>query len=70
MILKGKPGCFIILGTKMKKCILEVYCMVKTYECPKLETFYFDEEVVRTSLNGNGEDEQGLNFADAWGNNG
>ena len=44
--------------------------MVKTYECPKLETFYYDEDVVRTSLGSNGEDEQGLNFAEAWGNNG
>lgn len=44
--------------------------MVKAYDCPKLEVLYCAEDVVRTSLGSEGEDEQGLNFAEAWGNNG
>ena len=44
--------------------------MQKTYDCPKLIVLNFLEEVVRTSLGSEGETEQGLNFAEAWGNNG
>lgn len=55
---------------KSKNIILEVFCMVKAYDCPKLEVLYCAEDVVRTSLGSEGEDEQGLNFAEAWGNNG